>query len=150
MRTSWARQVAAGPVGLALVVALATGCGAPSAPSVEPSAATPTPSAPVVAPADGVSLAVLGFANGPTARVFLPRTALLTARVDQPDNVTLVLSSPAAGELLTYLRGTLSANGFTVTADDSAARTLTFAGFGWNGTFTGDTQASALLLRPAR
>ena len=41
------------------------------------------------------------------------------------------------------------ANGFTVTADDPATSTLTFSGFGWTGTFTGDSRASALLLRPA-
>ena len=38
-----------------------------------------------------------------------------------------------------FLRRTLPANGFVLTADDTATLTLTFAGYGWTGVFTGST-----------
>jgi hypothetical protein len=79
----------------------------------------------------------------------LPRTAVLNARVDQPNNVAAVVSSPSSAEMASYLRRTLPAAGFTITADDPAAKTLTFIGNGWTGSFTGDNNgASAVLLRP--
>jgi len=96
-----------------------------------------------------VSLAALGFENGPVDRVFVPVGAQLASRVDQTNNVTLVLTAPSAADLAAFYRRTAAGNGFTVTGDDAATATLTFAGFGWTGTFTGDRQASALLLRPA-
>jgi hypothetical protein len=137
-------------VGVAAVLAVAlTGCGAGPAPEAPPAAASPTPPPTVSYPADGVSLAALGFENGPVDRVFVPVGARLSSRVDQPDNVTVVLASPSSSELAAFYRRTAAGNGFTVTGDDAAASTLTFAGFGWTGTFTGDAQASALLLRPA-
>jgi hypothetical protein len=103
----------------------------------------------VQVPPDGVSLAALGFTYGPVERVFAPVGAQVSSRVDQPDNVTLVLTSPSAADLGAFYRRTAPANGFTLTADDPATTTLTFTGFGWDGTFTGDARASALLLRPA-
>jgi hypothetical protein len=132
------------------VVALGglSGCGAAgSVPAPPVSSPAPTPT--VSAPADGVSLAALGFANGPVDRVFVPLGAQVGSRVDQTNNVTLVLTSPPAADLTAFYRRTATGNGFTVTADDPATTTLTFSGFGWTGTFTGDRQASALLLRPA-
>ena len=134
-------------VALALGAAL-TGCAAGSVPDV-PAASSPAPTPTVSAPADGVSLGALGFENGPVDRVFVPVGAQLSARVDQPNNVTVVLVAPSAAELATFYRRTATANGFVVTADDPATSTLTFSGFGWTGTFTGDSRASALLLRPA-
>ncbi len=155
MRTTLARRAAAIPV--LVLVALAgglAGCSAAgdsSSAGSSSSAVTPTPTAtPTVAvPADGVSLSALGFENGPVDRVFVPVGSELASRVDQTNNVTLVLTAPSAADLTTFYRRTATANGFTVTADDPATTTLTFTGFGWTGTFTGDRQASALLLRPA-
>ena len=148
MRTRRARQASAGLV-LAALVAL-TGCSAgPPLPAGTTPTPTPSVQPSVVAPADGVSLASLGFTNGPVTRVFLPLDVQASARVDQPNNVTLVMRQPPPAELAAYLRRTLPANGFTLTADDRATTTLTFAGFGWTGSFTGDAAASALLLRPA-
>lgn len=146
VRTPRVLRTAATAVGLAVALA---GCGASGSlqdPSTSP-APTPTPT--VSMPADGVSLAALGFENGPVDRVFVPFGARVGSRVDQPNNVTLVFSAPSASELTTFYRRTAVGNGFTVTADDAAVTTLTFAGFGWTGTFTGDSRASALLLRPA-
>ncbi|MGI3781818.1 MAG: hypothetical protein ACRYG2_13680 [Janthinobacterium lividum] len=137
--------------GVAVAVVLgvtSTGCGAASVPET-PAASSPAPTPTVSAPADGVSLAALGFDNGPVDRVFVPVGAQLESRVDQPNNVTLVLAAPPAAVLTDFYRRTATGNGFTVTADDPAATTLTFSGFGWTGTFTGDSRASALLLRPA-
>lgn len=131
---------------LALLVA-PTGCAAgPVSDTPPPAAPAPTPT--VSAPADGVSLAALGFENGPADRVFVPAGARITSRVDQTNNVTVVLTSPSASDLVAFYRRTVPANGFRLTGDDPATTTLTFAGLGWTGTFTGDTQASALLLRP--
>lgn len=132
---------------LGLTVAL-TGCAAGSLPDV-PSPGPPGPTPTVSTPSDGVSLAALGFENGPVDRVFVPFGAQVSSRVDQPNNVTIVMIFPPATELAAFYRRTATGAGFALTGDDAATATLTFAGFGWTGTFTGDAQASALLLRPA-
>ena len=141
----------------ALVVAVAfpatlagglTGCAAGNVPDA-PASSSPSPTPTVSRPADGVSLAALGFENGPVDRVFVPVGAQVSSRVDQTNNVTVVLTSPSATDLAAFYRRTAVGNGFALTGDDAATTTLTFAGFGWTGTFTGDRQASALLLRPA-
>ena len=142
-------------VAVALTVGVTTalaGCAAGSVPDRSSSGSStpgagPTPT--VSTPADGVSLSALGFENGPVDRVFVPFGAQVSARVDQPNNVTVVMTSPSAAELAAFYRRTATGNGFTLTGDDAATTTLTFAGVGWTGTFTGDTRASALLLRPA-
>jgi hypothetical protein len=139
--------VVAAALPAALAVAL-TGCGAGSVPDV-PTTSSPSPTPTVSRPADGVSLSALGFENGPVDRVFVPVGAQVSSRVDQTNNVTVVMTSPSATDLVAFYRRTAVGNGFAVTGDDAATTTLTFAGFGWTGTFTGDQQASALLLRPA-
>jgi hypothetical protein len=105
-------------------------------------------SAPVSIPSDGITLAALGYLHGPLEQFSLPRTAVITTKVDQPNNVTAVVSSPPAREVGAYLRRALPAAGFVITADRPAANTMTFAGHGWSGSFTGDAGASAVLLRP--
>ncbi len=148
MRTTLARRGAVALLAGVLTLVTLTGCAAGGQePTGASSAPAPTPT--VSYPVDGVSLSALGFENGPVDRVFVPVGALVGSRVDQPNNVTVVLTSPSAAELVTFYRRTATANGFTVTGDDPATSTLTFSGFGWTGTFTGDAQASALLLRPA-
>ena len=134
---------------LALALLALAGCGAGGPVPDTSRTPRPTPTPSVSVPADGVSLAALGFVNGPVDRVFLPVGAQVSSRVDQPNNVTVVLLSPPAAEAAAFYRRTATGNGFRLTADDPATATLTFAGFGWTGTFTGDAQASALLLRPA-
>ncbi len=103
----------------------------------------------MVSPVDGISLRGLGLTHGPVERVFVPRNAFVTARVDQATNVVVVLSYPSTATVATFLRSSLPGNGFVLTADDPATRTLTFAGFGWTGAFTGSDETSSLLLRPA-
>lgn len=137
-----------GIVTTALLVAALAACGAAPRPDV-PIPPSPSATAPVVVPSDGVSLAALGFTYGPVDRVFVPFGARIGSRVDQPNNVTVVMTSPPAADLVAFYRRTAAANGFAVTAEDPATTTMTFTGFGWTAAFTGDAQASALLLRPA-
>ena len=39
--------------------------------------------------------------------------------------------------------------GFDITAENPEANTMTFAGYGWSGSFTAHDQVSAVLLRPS-
>lgn len=113
-------------------------------PTVSGGPASPTASASV--PMDGVSLKELGFENGPTDRLSLPRGLNLATASDQPDAVTLVISRPSSKEVADYLRRTLPSAGFKI--DSDLGETFTFAGFGWSGSFTGSGSSSALVLRP--
>jgi hypothetical protein len=103
----------------------------------------------VAIPADGVTLQSLGFLNGPVQQFSLPRTALLSASVDQPNNVTAVLSQPPPTDVADYLRRALPTTGFVITAEGEDGTALTFAGHGWTGSFTASEATSAILLRPA-
>jgi hypothetical protein len=138
---------------MGLLGCLLMGCSAgsssdssPAPPAVSP-AGQPPAGQPSV-PADGVTLSALGFLNGPIEQFSVPRTAVITAKVDQPNNVAVALSSPSPAEVASYLRRVLPAAGFTITAEDTAAKTMTFTGNGWIGSFTGDSRVSAVLLRP--
>jgi hypothetical protein len=138
--------------GLAAVVALfcclLVGCSADySSDSISPSP-TVSPARPPSIPSDGITLAALGYLNGPVRQFSLPRTAVIKAKVDQPNNVTAVVSSPSPAEIRSYLRGALPAAGFVITADSPATDTMTFTGQGWSGSFTGGERGSAVLLRP--
>jgi hypothetical protein len=127
------------------------GCGSGEEPPVPPpttGAPSPTPTA-VTVPADGVTLQSLGFLNGPVEQFTLPRTALVSAAVDQANNVTAVLGAPPPTDVAAYLRRALPATGFTITAEDPEALALTFTGHGWTGSFTASAATSAILLRPA-
>jgi hypothetical protein len=132
----------------ALLGCLLTGCsvGHSSDSNTPPPAASPAP--PPSIPSDGVSLAALGYHNGPARQFSLPRTAVIRAKVDQPNNVTAVVSSLSPAEMSSYLRRALPATGFMITADNPATNTMTFTGYGWSGSYTGDQRASAVLLRP--
>jgi hypothetical protein len=135
-------------VAMALLGCLLVGCSAGY--PTDSSSATPTASStqPPSIPPDGVTLAALGYLNGPIQQFSLPRTAVVTAKVDQPNNVAAVVSSPTPAEMRSYLVRALPAAGFEITADPPASNTMTFTGHGWSGSFTGDDRASAVLLRP--
>jgi hypothetical protein len=145
-------------VATVLLLALVGGCGSGEDPPVRDGTASPSPTSgagsgptvtPAVTPADGVTLASLGFLNGPVRQLTLPRTALLSAAVDQTNNVTAVLTQPPPADVADYLRRTLPTTGFTVTADDPGGSALTFTGHGWTGSFTASDTTSAVLLRPS-
>jgi len=131
-----------------LFVCLLVGCSA--RPSSDSTPAPPTVSAasPPAIPSDGSTLAALGYLNGPIQQFSLPRTVRITTKVDQPNNVVAVVSSPSPAAIASYLRRALPAAGFEITADNPEANTMTFAGYGWSGSFTGHDQVSAVLLRP--
>jgi hypothetical protein len=132
----------------ALFGCLLMGCSPTPSSDSSPAPTAASPTRPPAVPNDGVTLAVLGYLNGPTEQFSLPRTTTITTKVDQPNNVVAVISSPSPAEVASYLRRALPAAGFTITADDPAANTMTFSGSGWDGSFTGDGRVSALLLRP--
>jgi hypothetical protein len=125
----------------------ATGSGSDSSSPPRPSV-TPSPVT-VSIPADGIALAWYGYTNGPVQQFSLPRGSELVSRVDQANNVAAVLSRPAPEAVADYLRRALPAAGFAITADDRAALTLTFSGYGWTGSFTAGDGTSAVLLRPS-
>jgi hypothetical protein len=145
-------QPARGPtllVGILAAVMLA-GCGNQA--SVTPRTSAPPPPPPQVSvPADGLTLAALGFTNGPVEEFSLPRTAVLASKVDESTNVAAVLSSPSPAQVADYLRRSLPDAGFELRRDERG--TMTFDGYGWAGSFTGTQSAagggtSAVLLRP--
>ena len=96
-----------------LVGCLAGGCAAGGRPDDPSPSALPSVDVPI--PADGIALAAYGYTNGPVQQFSLPRGSVITARVDQTNNVTAVLSAPPAAEVFGYLQRTLPETGFTVT-----------------------------------
>ena len=82
------------------------------------SAPVSTPAGSVSIPADGATLRSFGYTFGPVEQLSLPRSAVISAAVDQANNVTAVLSAPPAGEVAAYLRRALPAAGFSITDDD--------------------------------
>jgi hypothetical protein len=137
--------------GILLVAAMLAACGGKAGVS-PPTTEAPTPRRSVSVPADGVTLAAFGFTNGPVGEFSLPRSAVLAAKVDQANNVAVVLSSPSPSEVADYLRRSLPVAGFDLRYDQSG--TMTFDGYGWAGSFTstdnpaGTGASSAVLLRP--
>ena len=134
---------------MALLGCLLLGCSAAPSSDSSPTPPATAPARPPAIPNDGVTLATLGFLNGPIEQFSLPRTASFRAKVDQPNNVAAVLSSPSPAQVASYLRRALPEAGFSITADDPAAKTMTFSGSGWDSSFTADGGVSAVLLRPA-
>ncbi|NNG20214.1 hypothetical protein HJ590_11655 [Naumannella sp. ID2617S] len=127
-------------VALPAAALLLAGCAAGQ--GVRPQPPAPTS---VSVPAGGVSLAQLGFQNGPAAAVTLPRGARIDQRVDQPNVLTATFTSPAPAELAGWLRGHLGEGGFRIIADRGDS--LVFVGSGWSGAFTATDALSALTLR---
>jgi hypothetical protein len=135
-------------IAVALLGCLLAGCSVGSPNDATSAAPTASSAPPPSIPPDGITLAALGYLNGPVQQFSLPRTAVITAKVDQPNNVAAVVSSPSPAEMRSYLLRALPAAGFEITADRAASNTMTFTGHGWSGSFTGDDRASAVLLRP--
>ena len=129
-------------MGLVFAVAILTGCTTPP-----PSPPAPEPSRSVQVPSDGVTLAQLGFRNGPGDLV-LPAGLVIRDRVDLSTNVTLTIASPPGAEVAAWLRTNLPAAGFEITADGQDS--LLFQRGAWQGAFTVTGDLSALSLRSDR
>lgn len=134
------RRVLAGVACLVLVA----GCsaGVPGEPEPSPTAHLTAP-----VPDDGVLLGDLGFRHAPEG-VSIPRGAVVSERIDQANNVTLVMTAPPGTELAGYLRRTLPEQGFEIIADDN--NSLVFTRGRWDGAFTTEAGYSALTLRTDR
>jgi lipoprotein len=127
--------------GLLAVIALA-GCTTPP-----PELPGPEPRVSVSVPSDGVTLAQLGFRNGPSALV-LPAGMVIRDRVDLGTNVTMTITSPPGERIAAWLRQNLPAAGFEITADGQDS--LLFHRGPWQGAFTVSGDLSALSLRTDR
>lgn len=128
--------------GLVFAAAILAGCTTPP-----PSPPAPEPSRSVPVPSDGVTLAQLGFRNGPGDLV-LPAGLVIRERMDLSTNVTLTITSPSGSELAAWLRTSLPAAGFEITADGQDS--LLFRRGAWQGAFTVTGDLSALSLRSDR
>ncbi len=125
-----------------------TGCGA--AEHTHGRQTFPPPPAKVRIPADGVALAAFGFSHGPTGAFSLPRSTVIDTRVDQPNALTGVITSPDAATVAAYLRRALPKTDFQITADQPSQQSLTFTIRGWSGSFTGIGTQSAFTLQQGR
>lgn len=96
-------------------------------------------------PTGGVSLAQLGFRNGPADLVTLPAGVRLGLRVDQPNMLTATVIAPEATAVADWLRTHLSEGEFEITADGDGG--VVFEGHGWEGAFTASNAEAALTLR---
>ena len=112
-----------------------------------PQPATPEVTWSASAPADGATLAQLGFSNGPTD-LWLPSGVVIRDRIDLESNVTVTITSPGGAELAAWLRRNLPAAGFEITADGQDS--LLFRRGQWQGAFTVTAELSALSLRTDR
>ena len=130
--------------GCAVAVGLPAACGAAPRPELK---SAPAVTAAVSVPADGLAISRFGVRNGPATAFSVPRDVVVTTTVDQPSGVTLVFSNPTPATFAGYLRRALPQTGFVVTHDQPPA-TLTFSGYGWQGSFTGTGRSSAVTLRP--
>lgn len=128
------------------VVALAigavlTGCAvAPEPPTVAP----PSIAAPTAAPEGGMLLSEVGFQHAP-AGFSVPESFVQVERIDQVNNITLVVSQPEGAEFAQYLREYLPAMGYGIVADNDDS--LIFENAQWVGGFTVTGELSALTLR---
>lgn len=126
-----------------LLAALAlVGCSVPPPVAPSPPALTVT-----AEPADGQPLSELGFTHAPPGFA-VPRGAAISDLVDSANNITVVMTAPAALEVAEFYRRSLPGLGFTITAD--AGNSLLFEGGGYEGAFTVSDGYSAVTLRTDR
>ena len=55
-----------------------------------------------------------------------------------------IAAAPPATDVFGYLQRTLPETGFTVTAEDAGQKSMTFTGYGWAGSFTGDERREVI------
>ena len=130
-----------GVIGLACLAALLSGCSMAAPNPVSSS----TPSAVSPAPSGTVTMAALGWKNGPADRIVLPVGASIDERVDQANVITAIGGPAMAGAVLTTLTDTLPSYGWTITA--SGGGSLVFSDAHYDGAFTSDSTLWALTIR---
>ena len=142
-------MVSTGPrtavIGLACFAVLLGGCSAGVAGQGAGSSSSSTASAVQAAPSGTVTMATLGWKNGPADRIFLPIGTSIDRGVDQANVITAIGSPTAAESVRTTLVATLPSYGWTITA--SAGGSLIFSDARYDGAFTSDSSLWALTIR---
>jgi hypothetical protein len=96
-------------------------------------------------PSGTVSMATLGWKNGPADRVFLPIGTSIDRGVDQANVITAIGNPTVAESVRATLVATLPTYGWTITA--SAGGSLIFRDAHSDGAFTSDSSLWALTIR---
>ena len=120
------------------------GCSMATTPSTRGSASA-SRSAVKTLPSGTVTMASLGFANGPADRIVLPVGAPIDSRVDQANVITAIGRPSMSGAVLQTLTDTLPSYGWTITA--SGGGSLVFSDARYDGAFTSDSSLWALTIR---
>ena len=107
--------------------------------------ASNSPSAVKAAPSGTVTMATLGWKNGPADRVVLPIGATVDRRVDQANVITAIGGPAMAESVRKTLVATLPSYGWTITA--SAGGSLIFSDPHYDGALTSDSSLWALTIR---
>ena len=107
--------------------------------------ASNSPSAVKAAPSGTVTMATLGWKNGPADRVVLPIGATVDRRVDQANVITAIGNPTVAESVRSTLVAQLPTYGWTITA--SAGGSLIFSDAHYDGAFTSDSSLWALTIR---
>ena len=123
------------------VAVLVSGCSVAS----PDAGSSSSPSAVRAAPSGTVTMATLGWTNGPADRIALPIGASISERVDQANVITAIGAPAMADAVLTTLTDTLPSYGWTITASDGGS--LVFSDARYDGAFTSDSSLWALTIR---
>ena len=129
-------------IGLACFALLLGGC---SAAVSSTGTASSSASAIHAAPSGTVTMASLGWKNGPAERIVLPIGANIDRRVDQANVITAIGNSTMAESVRSTLVATLPSYGWTITA--SGGGSLVFSDAHYDGAFTSDSSLWALTIR---
>ena len=129
-------------IGLACFALLLGGC---SAAASSTGTASSSASAIHAAPSGTVTMATLGWKNGPADRIVLPIGASIDRRVDQANVITAIGGPAMADSVRKTLTDTLPSYGWTITA--SGGGSLVFSDAHYDGAFTSDSSLWALTIR---
>lgn len=125
-----------------LACLLLVGCGAQTQPNPEP-VPLPTMATPEV-PDGAVALASYGFQYAPEG-FMVPGTSIIEDKVDQTNTVVAVFTAPSGADLNAFLRQSLPAAGWKITADGKYS--LLFERGELRGAFTVSGPLAALSIR---